>query len=207
MARVLEGVILGRDAFVGDFALLGLAAAGSPPGALTEIGDDAVIRSHCVVYAGNRIGDRFRAGHGVLLREDNTIGHDVSVGTHSCIEHHVRIGDGVRIHSNVFVPEHTVLEDGAWLGPGACLTNARYPNAARTKEFLQGAHVETGAKIGANATLLPGIRVGRGALVGAGSVVTHDVPPAAVVMGNPARVVKDVGALRWAHDVDEGPYG
>ena len=75
------------------------------------------------------------------MREFNEIGDKVSVGTHSIIEHHVTVRDGVRIHSNVFVPEYTVLEEGVWIGPNAVLTNALYPNSRDAKKELMGAKV------------------------------------------------------------------
>src|SRR5207302_11309531 len=139
--------------------------------------------SHTVIYSGNQIGRGFQTGHGVVVREENEIGDDVSLGTGCVIEHHVRIGNNVRLHSNVFVPAYSVLEDGCWLGPNVVLTNAKYPRSARVKEHLVGPRIERGAKIGANATLLPGVRIGRDALVGAGAVVTRDVPEGAVVVG------------------------
>lgn len=159
------------------------------------IGDNALIRSHTVIYGGNVIGDNFQTGHGVLIREENRIGDNVSIGSHSVVEHHVRIGNGVRTHSQVFVPEFTVLEDGCWIGPNVVLTNARYPLSKGAKGSLKGPTIRSRAKIGANATVLPGIVVGANALVGAGAVVVKDVPEGKVVAGNPAKIIKDVAAL------------
>ena len=158
----------------------------------TRIGARAIIRSHTVIYAGNVIGDDFQTGHGVLLREENEIGNNVSIGSHTIVEHHVKIGNNARLHSNVFVPEFSILEENCWLGPNVVVTNARYPQSKNVKENLRGAHIKRGAKIGANATLLPGVVIGENALVGAGAVVTRDVPDGAVVAGNPARVIKRV---------------
>ncbi len=190
-ARVLPGVQLGPDARLGEWCIVGEPPRGRAPGELeTCIGARAVIRSHTVLYAGNRIGDDFQTGHGVLVREENEIGNDVSIGSHTIVEHHVRIGNGVRLHSNVFVPEFSVLEEGCWLGPNVVVTNARYPLSRNAKANLKGATIKRRAKIGANATLLPGVTIGENALVGAGAVVTRDVPPGAVVAGNPARVIK-----------------
>src|SRR5213078_1955700 len=151
---------------------VGTPPRGAADGELaTTIGDRAVIRSHTVVYAGNVIGRNFQTGNKVNIRELNDIGDNVSVGTLSGIEHHVKIGNNVRIHTQAFVPEFSVLEDGCWLGPNVVLTNAKYPASATTKQELVGVHIETQAKIGANTTILPGVRIGAGALVGAGSVV------------------------------------
>jgi len=133
----------------------------------------------------------------VNIRELNEIGDNVSIGTLSVIEHHVRIGNNVRIHSQVFVPEYSILEDGAWLGPNVVLTNAKYPLSPGAKENLKGPTIGKGAKIGANTTILPGVVIGRNALVGAGSVVVKDVPENGVVVGNPARLLKNITTLPY----------
>lgn len=191
--RIFPNVSLPPDAQLDDFIVLGRAPRGQEPGELAlVIGAGCVIRSHSVIYAGNTIGDHFQTGHHVTIRELNVIGDHVSIGTHSVIEHHVQIGSHVRLHSRVFVPEYSVLEDGCWLGPNVVVTNARYPLSKGVKEHLVGAHIEAGAMIGANSTLLPGVHVGARALVGAGSVVTKDVPAGMVVAGNPARVINSV---------------
>lgn len=189
-------VHLGAGASIGEFAVIGEPPRGKAPGDLeTHIGARAVIRSHTVIYAGNRIGDDFQTGHGALVREENEIGNNVSIGSHTIVEHHVKIGDNVRLHSNVFVPEFSILEEGCWLGPNVVVTNARYPRSRNVKQQLRGATIKRGAKIGANATLLPSVIIGANALVGAGAVVTHDVPDGAVVAGNPARVIKQIDEI------------
>jgi acetyltransferase-like isoleucine patch superfamily enzyme len=193
---IFPGVVWGGDFTLGAFVIVGQPPRGQTPGAApTHIASGAWINSHTIIYSGNTIGSNFRTGHGVLIREENVIGDDVSIGSGSNVEHHVRIGNRVRLHSNVFVPELSVLEDDCWLGPNAVLTNAKYPASPTTKEELVGAYVETRAKIGANVTILPGIRIGADALVGAGAVVTTNVPPGAVVAGNPARIIKRVSQL------------
>ncbi|MFP5343041.1 MAG: DapH/DapD/GlmU-related protein [Candidatus Limnocylindria bacterium] len=190
-------VELGDDSVIEEFVVLGSSA--SDDVSVLTIGAGARIRSHTVIYVANRIGRRFQTGHGAMVREANVIGDDVSIGTHSIVEHHVSIGDGVRIHSNAFVPEFTTIEAGAWIGPSVTLTNARYPQSPAAKHDLRGPVIRSGARIGANATILPGVVVGPGALVGAGSVVVRDVPDGAVVVGNPARIVRyvtDIEAYR-----------
>jgi acetyltransferase-like isoleucine patch superfamily enzyme len=192
-AIIHRGVCLGTNADIGPFALIGEPGGqhpANPPG--TYIGDDAVIRSHTVIYAGNLIGRMLRTGHGTLIREDNRIGDSVSIGSHSVIEHHVAIGRDVRIHSNVFVPEYSILEDACWIGPNAVLTNARYPRSRDVKTLLRGPLLRCRSRIGANVTILPGVVVGEDALVGAGAVVVRDVPAGKIVVGNPARVIGDI---------------
>jgi acetyltransferase-like isoleucine patch superfamily enzyme len=196
LARVHPNVQLGAGCVVGDFVIIGEPPRGAAPGDLaTVIGPGATIRSHSVIYAGNVIGARFQAGHGALLRESNTIGDDVSVGSHSVVEHHVTIQHRARVHSMAFVPEYSTLEDGSWVGPGAKLTNTPHPLCPDVAQCIVGPTVARGAKIGGNATILPGVRIGEDALVGAGAVVTRDVPPRAVVAGNPARVIKGIEDL------------
>ncbi|HEY8549371.1 MAG TPA: acyltransferase [Vicinamibacterales bacterium] len=195
-SRIYRNVLLGADTQLEDFCIIGVPPRGAADGELqTVIGPGAVIRSHAVIYAGNVIGARFQTGNKVNIRESNRIGDDVSIGTLSVIEHHVAIGNRVRIHTQAFIPEFSVLEDGCWIGPNVVLTNARYPLSPRAKDTLEGPIIRRGAKIGANCTILPGVVVGENALVGAGSVVVRDVGAGEVVVGNPARVVGHVSAL------------
>jgi acetyltransferase-like isoleucine patch superfamily enzyme len=205
--RIFANVELGDGVQLGSFCVIGQPPRGKQDGELlTRVGSGSVIRSHTVVYAGNVIGERFSTGHGVMIREENRIGDDVSVGSNSIVEHHVSIGNGVRIHSQAFIPEYSVLEDGCWIGPNVVLTNAYHPMCPKAKECLKGPTVRRGAKIGANATLLPDITIGEDALVGAGSVVVDDVAPGAVVAGNPARVIKDISDLGCPYDLIDRPY-
>jgi acetyltransferase-like isoleucine patch superfamily enzyme len=197
--RIYENVELGAGSVVEDYCILGAPPRGARDGELpTSLGDGALLRSHTVIYAGNVIGRNFHTGNKVNIRESNRIGDNVSIGTLSVIEHHVEIGNNVRIHTHVFIPEYSVLEEGCWIGPHVVLTNAKYPLSPGAKEHLIGPIIRTGAKIGANATLLPGVVVGENALVGAGAVVTHDVPADAVVVGNPARVIRQTSEPRYA---------
>ena len=197
--RVFANVTLGEGSMVEDFCIIGTPPRGKKDGEIaTTIGEGAVIRSHTVVYAGNVIGKNFQTGNKVNIRESNRIGDNVSVGTLSVIEHHVEIADNVRIHTQVFIPEYSILEEGCWIGPNVVFTNAKYPLAPGVKDSLAGPTIRKGAKIGANVTLLPGVVIGENALVGAGSVVVRDVPPGAVVAGNPARVIRQISDLPYA---------
>ena len=197
-AVIYPGVKLGRNCVVEDFAIIGAPPGGYGAGELeTVIGDDSLIRSHTVIYAGNIIGNNFQTGNKTNIRELNEIGDNVSIGTLSVVEHHVKIGNGVRIHTQAFVPEYTVLEDGCWIGPNVVVTNARYPNSPGAKKELRGAIVRKGGVVGANVTLLPGVVIGERALVGAGAVVTRDVPGGCVAAGNPAVVINSIEKLGY----------
>lgn len=207
LARIHPNVQLGEGCDVGDFVIIGVPPRGAAPGDLpTVIGDGAVIRSHSVIYAGNKIGDGFQCGHGALIRESNAIGDRVSIGSYSVIEHHVEIDDGARVHSGAFIPEFSRLGKGSWVGPRAVFTNAPHPLCPAVQQCLKGPTLEPGAKVGANATLLPGVTIGAYALVGAGAVVTRDVAPGTVVAGNPAKVVRRIEELTCPFDLIDTPY-
>jgi len=196
--KIYSGVEFGSCPIIEEFSIIGVPPRGHNEGDLkTIIGNGAHIRSHTVIYAGNKIGEKFQTGNKVNIRELNEIGDNVSIGTLSVIEHHVRIGNNVRIHSQVFVPEYSVLEDGAWLGPNVVLTNAKYPLSPEVKKALKGPVIKRGAKIGANVTILPGVIIGENALIGAGSVVVKDVPDDVVLVGNPARIIRNISELPY----------
>ena len=186
-AIIYPHVRLGTGIVVEDHCIVGQPCTRCEEEHLeTVIGNNALIRVGTIIYAGNKIGDDFQTGNKANIRECNVIGNSVSIGTLSTIEHHVTIESGVRIHTGAFIPEHSFLKEGAWLGPHVVLTNAKFPLSRGIKEKLCGPIIEQGAKIGANSTLLPGIIVGKNAIVGAGSVVTKNVAKDSIVAGNPA---------------------
>lgn len=185
-AIVYPHVKLGADSVVEDYCIVGAPLRdGSTPE--TVIGPGAWIRSHTVIYSGNRIGANFQSGNKANIREHNVIGDGVSIGTLSVVEHHVEIGDGVRIHTSAFIPEYSVLKAGAWVGPHVVFTNAKVPLSADAKKNLKGPTLEKGAIVGANSTLSPAVTIGENALVGSGSNVTKDVPAGTVAYGEAAR--------------------
>jgi acetyltransferase-like isoleucine patch superfamily enzyme len=167
------------------------AVVGERPGRMIpddelQIGANALIRAFSVIYLGSRIGSHLETGHGVVIREENRIGDHLSIWNHSTIDYGCVIGNRVLIHTGVYVAQFTTIEDDVFLAPGVMIANDRHPVC---RECLQGPTIRQGARVGINATLLPGVVIGERALVGAGAVVTRDVPAGAVVAGNPARVV------------------
>ena len=151
---------------------------------------DALNTTHqCVIYPHTTIGENFTHGHWVLIRENCQISDNVSIGSFCDIEDEVTIGNNVRIHSRCFLPRHTVIKDDAWIGPCVCICNDKYPGKRYETRIKrrEGVSIRKLAVIGANVTILPGCIIGKGAVVGAGSVVTKDVPCGAIVYGNPAR--------------------
>ncbi len=197
-AKIYPGVKLGKNVIIEDFCLIGVPPRGVKEGELeTLIGDDSVIRSHTVIYAGNKIGKNFQTGNKANIRELNEIADNVSIGTLSVIEHHVILEEGVRVHTQVFIPEYSVLKKNSWVGPNVVFTNAAYPRSKNVKNDLKGPTLHENAIVGANSTLLPGVQIGRDAIVGAGSVVTKDVPELHVVAGNPAKFLKKKSELPY----------
>ncbi len=190
-AIIYPNVKLGKNVIIEDYCIIGAPFKGYN-NEETIIMDNAYIRSHTVIYAGNVIGINFQTGNKANIRELNTIGDNVSIGTLSVVEHHVNIGNNVRIHSQAFVPEYTTLEDDCWIGPNVVITNAKYPRSENAKNELKGATIRRKAKIGANSTLLPGIEIGVNSLIGAGSVVVKDVGSDVIMAGNPAKIIRKI---------------
>jgi acetyltransferase-like isoleucine patch superfamily enzyme len=159
------------------------------------LGPGARLRSGTVLYDGTRIGRRLQTGHGVVIREACEIGDDVSIWSNSVIDYGCRIGDRVKIHCNCYVAQFTELEDDVFLAPGVTMANDLYPGDQRSAQLMAGPKIGARAQIGVNATILPFVRIGAGALIGAGSVVTRDIPPAVVAFGNPAVPRREVARL------------
>jgi len=204
--KVYSNVKKGKNFKIESFSIIGLLPKSGLHNDRTIIGNNAYIRSHSLIYAGNIIGDNFFCGHGVIIRECNSIGDNVSIGTGCIIEHHVRIADNVRLHSAVFVPEFSILEEGCWLGPNVVLTNAIHPLCPEAKKCLKGPVIKKNVKIGANATILPYVTIGDNSLIGAGSVVVNNVPPNTVVFGNPAKIHKKISELKCHFGRVRSPY-
>ena len=205
--QVAPGVVVGPGADLQPPCVLGKAPRDAAPGELPlVIGREAIVRPFTTLYAGSTFGDRLQTGQGTSIREDNVVADDVSIGTNAVLESGNRIGSRVRIHSGCFLEMVTIADD-VFVGPNVVFTDDPHPmNCPRYKECKGGAVVHRLARIGANATILPGVVIGENALVGAGSVVVDDVPPGAVVVGNPARVTKNVAELTCPPGFFERPY-
>jgi acetyltransferase-like isoleucine patch superfamily enzyme len=148
-----------------------------------KIGTNCILRSGTIVYEAARLGDNVETGHNALIREGSTIGDRTLIGSGSQLDGAVRVGKNVAIQSNVYLPHLTVIEDDVFLGPNVVVTNDPYPPSKRR----MGVTIEKGAAIGANACIVVPARVGTCSIVGAGAVVTKDVPPNMVVIGAPAK--------------------
>jgi acetyltransferase-like isoleucine patch superfamily enzyme len=205
MVKMADNVSLALPAVVDDGVRLGYRSGRSGVDAWLEIGPGATLRAGTIIYADTIIGAGFSTGHNVVVREEVIIGDNTSIWGNTVIDYGCRIGNNVKIHTNVYVAQFAVIEDDAFLAPGVSLANDPHPLCAEcTRE--NGPVIKRGARIGVNATILPGVTVGEYALVGAGSVVSRDVPDRSVVYGNPARVAKNVDDLHCPHDPDGHAY-
>ncbi|MGH2588119.1 MAG: acyltransferase [Dehalococcoidia bacterium] len=170
------------------------------------LGAGATVRSGTVIYEGSRIGAGLETGHNVVIREENLIGDHVQVWSNSVIDYDCRIGDRVKIHSNCYVAQFTIIEDDCFLAPGVSIANDIHPGCAYSKQCMRGPVLERGVQVGVGAVLMPYIRIGAESIVGAGAVVTEDVPPGSVVVGNPARVVRTREELLCSTGITDKPY-
>ena len=174
------------DAVIEDETTVGLEYPGWENPA--RISAACIIRRGAVIFADVVIGDRTQTGIGVIIREHTRIGGDCVVGTMTIIEGHTEIADQVVIQSGAFIPTMTEIGSRVFIGPRVVMTNDSYPLRRRGEYVAAGPALASDVTIGANATLLPGIRVGEGAMVAAGAVVTCDVPAWSLAVGVPARV-------------------
>jgi acetyltransferase-like isoleucine patch superfamily enzyme len=199
-AVVYPGTVLGEDVVIGDNAVVGKhPTLGARSTAKVEelpplvVGDGARILACAVVFAGTRLGSGVIVGDQACVRERCELGDGVVVGRGSLVENDTTVGARTRIQANAYVTAYSTLEEDVFIAPGVVTTNDNF--MGRTEERLaqmKGPTVRRGARIGGGAVLLPGIEIGEEAFVGAGAVVLHDVPARTVVVGNPARQIRDV---------------
>ena len=192
---------IGQDAEIDEDVILGYPSGRLKGAGKIYLGNHAKLRSGTVIYQHVTIGHQFETGHHVIIREENQVGDSVSIWTGTVIDYGCRIGNRVKIHANGYVAQYTVIEDDVFIAPGVIFANDKYP----VSPHLEGPQVKRGARIGVNATILPGVRIGENALIGAGSVVTKDVSDGAVVVGNPARMVTTVAAINRKRRLGEDP--
>jgi UDP-2-acetamido-3-amino-2,3-dideoxy-glucuronate N-acetyltransferase len=196
---VYDGVVIGDGCTIGDGAVLGKTPAlgrrsTAPRGELPALVLDAdvIVGAGAIVFAGSQLGPGVIVGDQAFVRERTTIGPETVIGRATGVDNDVSIGARVRLQSQGYVTAYSVIEDDVFFGPCAMTTNddtmARHPKGVA----LRGATLRRACRIGGGAILLPGVEVGEEAFVAAGAVVTSDVAPRKVVMGVPARMVRDV---------------
>lgn len=186
--EVLPGAFIGRRP--SRMRALATTASARPN---VHLARGVLVGAHAVVFSGCIIGPESLIGDGAWVREDTVIGALSVVGTRAVVAYSVTIGDRVKIMNLSNIAGHSVLEDDVFVGVGVTTSNDNAMGRTGGAEpRLSGPHIERGAAIGSGACLLPGVRIGANAIVGSGAVVTHDVAPATVVMGVPARHVRSV---------------
>ncbi len=160
------------------------------PGALSPFrcGEGCVIRAKSIVYADVVFGDDVQTGHFSLVRERTTVGSHVVIGSGVVIDGYAELGNYVKIETHAYIPTHVRIGNYVFIGPNAVLTNDKYPLRRRTAYQPRGPILEDNVTLGANCTVLPGVRIGEGSMVAAGAVVTKDVPPWSLVSGKPGEI-------------------
>jgi acetyltransferase-like isoleucine patch superfamily enzyme len=188
-----SGLVIQDSAVIGKPPKLGSRSAASreaPPPA--KLGDGVAVCAGAVVLAGAEIGAGVVVGDQAQVRERSRIGAESVIGRGSAVDNDVAIGERVKVQTNCYVTAGTVIEDDVFVGPGVTLTNdntmGRHDPAPPDAPTLRRA-----CRVGGGAVICPGVEVGEEAFVGAGAVVTQDVPARAVVVGVPARQIRDVG--------------
>lgn len=197
---IRSGVKIGRDSVVGSHCDIGVP---NPAGSSLKIGEGALIRSHTVIYAGSIMGPRLETGHRVTIREGLTAGVNLRVGIGTEIQGDSLFGDYVRLHSGVFTSKTCTLGNHVWLFPHVVLTDDPHPP---NDDNMQGPTIEDFAVISAQSCIAPGIRIGQGAVVGAASMVTRDVPAAMLALGVPARVIGPAADVKLRDDPGKSAY-
>ena len=201
-ATVYEGTVLGEGVRVLEYAVVGKQPSLSPrstakrePLPPLELGPGTIVSTGAIVFAGTRVGARVIVGDQACIRERVAIGDDVVVGRGSLVENDTTIGALTKIQANAYITAYSTLEDDVFIAPCVVTTNDNFMGRTeRRHELRRGPTIRRGARIGGGAILLPGIEVGEEAFVGAGAVVTKDVPPRMLVVGSPARVLRAVSA-------------
>jgi acetyltransferase-like isoleucine patch superfamily enzyme len=190
---------IGKNVVVGDNTVLGKTPMRASISTLKEkrlppavIADRVMIGTSVAVYRGSKVGEGVMIADLASVREDVEVGKFTIVGRGVAIENNTRVGNYVKLETNSYITAHSIVEDRCFIAPGVTTSNDNF--LGRTEErfkHTKGPHIRKGARVGANATLLPGITLGEDAVVGAGSVVTKDVPPRKTVAGVPATIVRD----------------
>ena len=199
-AIVYPGTVVGEDVQIHDYAVVGKQPALSPRSTAAreelpplELGPGTIVSTGAVVFAGTRIGARVIVGDQACVRERCDVGDDAVIGRGALVENDTTIGALTKIQAEAYITAYSTLEEEVFIAPCVITTNDNFMGRTEKRHALRkGPTIRRGARIGGGAVLLPGIEIGEEAFVGAGAVVLQDVPARAVVVGNPARQIREV---------------
>ena len=187
-SRVLEGAVVGKQP-----ALSPRSTASREPLPPARIGEGTVVSTGAIVFAGAEIGRRVILGDQSCVRERVVIGDDVVVGRGTLIENDTTVGALTKIQANAYITAYSTLEEAVFIAPCVVTSNDNFMGRTeRRRALIAGVMVRRGARVGAGAVICPGIEIGPEAFVGAGAVVTRNVPARHLVVGNPARFLREV---------------
>src|SRR3954467_6677266 len=197
---IYPGTVIGDGCHIADGAVVGKQPSLSPrstakrePLPPLEIGAGTIVSTGAIVFAGTKLGERVIVGDQACVRERVVVGDDVVIGRGSLVENDTTIGALTKIQADAYVTAYSTLEENVFIAPCVVTTNDNFMGRTERRHALRkGPTLRRGARIGGAAILLPGVEVGEEAFVGAGAVVLRDVPARAVVVGNPARQIREV---------------
>jgi acetyltransferase-like isoleucine patch superfamily enzyme len=199
-AVVYPGTVIGEGCKILDYAVVGKQPTLSPRSTAKReklpplvLGPGTVVSTGAVVFAGTTVGERVIVGDQACVRERCKIGDDVVIGRGSLVENDTSVGALTKIQAHAYITAYSLLEDNVFVAPCVITTNDNFMGRTEKRhDQIKGPTIRRGARIGGGAVLLPGIEIGEEAFVGAGAVVIKNVPPRALVVGNPARQIRDV---------------
>jgi len=199
-AIVFPGTVIGEGCKILDYAVVGKQPTLSPRSTAKreelpplELGAGTVVSTGAVVFAGTTVGERVIVGDQACVRERCSIGDDVVIGRGSLVENDTTVGALTKIQAHAYITAYSLLEDNVFIAPCVITTNDNYMGRTEKRhELIKGPTIRRGARVGGGSVLLPGIEIGEEAFIGAGAVVLRDVPAKAVMVGSPARQIRDV---------------
>ena len=199
-AIVYPGTVVGEGCKILDYAVVGKQPTLSPRSTAKRedlpplvLGAGTIVSTGAVVFAGTTIGERVIVGDQACVRERCTIGDDVVIGRGSLVENDTSVGALTKIQAHAYITAYSLLEDNVFIAPCVITTNDNYMGRTEKRhELIKGPTIRRGAGVGGGSVLLPGIEIGEEAFIGAGAVVLRDVPAKAVMVGSPARQIRDV---------------
>jgi acetyltransferase-like isoleucine patch superfamily enzyme len=207
-AIVYPGTVLGEGCKILDYAVVGKQPTLGPRSTAKrdelpplELGAGTIVSTGAILFAGTVIGNRTIVGDQACVRERCTIGDDVVIGRGTLVENDTSIGSMTKIQADAYLTAYSTVEDRVFIAPRVITTNDNFMGRTERRHALRkGPTIRRGARVGAGAVLCPAVEIGEEAFVGAGAVVVRDVPPRVVVVGNPARILREVSAEEISAD-------